>query len=644
MARSQTRNRLVSAFVLWGGCAALLFIAYAVVERIWLEDLGPDARNAAHLARGILVSLVTTMVTAAYLLGRVVPRLETSLGAADGSTGPQPPSGPALAAWLVGMRWVAVVALGAVVAFATLGTEHVPAGSAWALWVGVGALAALNGLATLVPRARLGRPGALVAQIAGDVAILGWLVHHAGGLTNPFAGFFVFHAVVAGIVLDAALARRVVAAIACFVLALTALEASGLVPPVGLTGLYETGERPWLHAGAVGLAVATMVVGCALIVVALVRTLRDEHDRLSRARGEVQAEREKLQSIIDCMADAVVFIGPDKTIQLRNRAADQLWPGGSPHGTDLRVCHPSGAWDRLTLKLKEPGPAGFHPVIPVGGRSFEATMAPVSDARGSNAGVVMVARDITERLEKQKWQVDHERMAVVGKLAAGLAHEINNPLGAMVLFTQHALKGIAPEDPLADHLQTVLRNANLCKKIVKDLLEYARRRPPERIDLDLAALLGDVVRTLSPGADGAMIRIQSRIDAGVPARFCGDPDQLRQVLVNLGLNAIEAMSSGGTLELLVRCPDRAHLSIDVSDTGPGIPAEDRERIFSAFFTTKPGGTGLGLAVARDLVAAHGGTLDFASEGGKGTTFTATLPVAPQRASLASEAAEKEAAA
>ncbi len=173
----------------------------------------------------------------------------------------------------------------------------------------------------------------------------------------------------------------------------------------------------------------------------------------------------------------------------------------------------------------------------------------------------------------------------------------------------------------AERLQKILSAAGV-----------ASRRASEQLITDgRVTVNGDVVRTLSPGADGSGIRIESRIDATVPARFWGDPDQLRQVLVNLGLNAIEAMSSGGTLGFVMRCPDRAHLSIDVSDTGPGISPEDRERIFSAFFTTKPGGTGLGLAVAKDLVAAHGGTLDFVSEVGRGSTFTVVLPTASQRA-------------
>jgi signal transduction histidine kinase len=217
-----------------------------------------------------------------------------------------------------------------------------------------------------------------------------------------------------------------------------------------------------------------------------------------------------------------------------------------------------------------------------------------------------------------------EQMAVVGKLAAALAHELNNPLGAIALFTQHALEEIDPREPLAEYLGTVKRNANLCKKIVRDLLEYARQRPPERRALALRALLGDVVRTLEPQAQtsGVTIRCDCDIQQDI---VIGDPDQLRQALVNLGLNSIEAMPDGGLLRFrLISRPDGA-VQIAVVDNGVGIPLEQQERIFTAFHTTKPQGTGLGLTVARDLVTAQGGAIEFESTRGLGSTFTITLP-------------------
>jgi signal transduction histidine kinase len=237
----------------------------------------------------------------------------------------------------------------------------------------------------------------------------------------------------------------------------------------------------------------------------------------------------------------------------------------------------------------------------------------------------MVARDITERIEAQQWRMREEQMAVVGKLAAALAHELNNPLGAIALFTQHALADIKPQDPLADYLGTVLRNANICKKIVRDLLEYARQRPPQRREIAVGELLGDVVRTLEPRAQRSGVAIRGEVNGRGDAFLYCDPDQMLQVLVNLGLNSIEAMPNGGALTFRLEPASEDSVRIAVVDTGFGISPEEQERIFTAFHTTKPEGTGLGLTVARDVLAAHRGTIEVTSTPGKGSTFTVVLP-------------------
>jgi len=208
-----------------------------------------------------------------------------------------------------------------------------------------------------------------------------------------------------------------------------------------------------------------------------------------------------------------------------------------------------------------------------------------------------------------------------------LAHELNNPLGAIALFTQHALAETNPADALAEYLGTVLRNTNLCKRIVRDFIEHARQGPPERRAVVLLDLLGDVMRTLEPQArqSAVTIRCEARGRKRDVFSVHGDPDQLRQVLLNIGLNAIEAMPHGGTLVFTLKRGPRAAVQIGVVDSGAGIPPGDQERIFAAFQTTKPQGTGLGLTVARDIVAAHSGMIEVVSAPGRGTAFTVTIP-------------------
>jgi len=640
--RRQLLGNVGKAFLIWAGVCVIVFIPYEVVERLWLRELSGRALGVLHIVRGMTAALLATLATAAYLLRRVVPSLERSLGeAAPSSKYGKFEVHEGLVSWFIGLRWIAVFVSAAVVGFGTQASGRVAPESAPYLWAGVLALAAFNGVLSLLGPRRLASQRALAVQVAGDVVALGWLLHYAGGLQNPFAGLFVFHAAIAAVVLEARQARRVAVSIAGFVLALAALEAS--VFPPGCLLRDAQGACPeavdWVFHAAAGTGVAVLVVGSAFIVIALVRALHAERERLAQATAalaaraedlgaaqmQVQQERERLQTIIDCMADAVLYVTPDGVVRLSNRAAREFWPPETLPDGDLKACHPPEKWDLLLEKVAAPELLELHPIFQVGGRSYEASYARVCDPDGKVSGVVLVGRDVTERLETQQWRMQEERMAVVGKLAAALAHELNNPLGAISLFTQHALAEIKPLDPLADYLGTVLRNANLCKKIVRDLLEYARQRPPERREFPLGELLGDVVRTLEPHAQTSGVAIQCEPNSKGDVFLHGDPDQLRQVLVNLGLNSIDAMPNGGILTFRLDPGPGGSVRIAVADTGVGISLEQQERIFTAFHTTKPEGTGLGLTVARDLVAAHGGTIEVQSTPGKGTTFTVTLP-------------------
>lgn len=628
-----------------GVCAAV-WILFELAERYWLGLTSSQSLAVLHVVRGLTVALLAMGAAALYLLRCGVPSLERSVGFSVGADR-KPGVREDLVTWIIGLRWIAVFGAAGVVAFATLVSRRLPPESAPYLWAGVIALAIFNGALSLGGIRPLTSQRALVLQVAGDVAALGWLVHFAGGLQNPFSGFFVFHAAVAAVTLEVRQARQIAAAIGGFVLVLAALETS-VLPPACLLAAGQSdcpAAVDWMRHAAAASAVAVAVIVCALLLSTLVQALRAESERLAltfsaltartdeliAAQDRAWEERERLQMILDCMSDAVLYLSPDGKVRMRNRAAQTFWPTEAPEDGVI-ACHPKEKRDRLMEKVAALESIEPHPIFQIRGRSYDASYARVCDAAGTFRGVVMVARDVTERIEAQQWRIRGEQLAVVGKLAAALAHELNNPLGAIALFTQHALAEIDPQDRLAEYLGTVKRNANLCKKIVRDLLEYARQRPPERRQVALDGLLGDVVRTLEPHAQtsGVTIRCEFNTPRGVFAD--GDPDQLRQILVNLGLNSIEAMPNGGLLEFKLASLNGS-VRIAVADTGIGIPPEEREHIFTAFHTTKPQGTGLGLAVARDLVAAHGGTIEFESARGQGSTFTITLPRA-ERAMLA----------
>jgi len=217
-----------------------------------------------------------------------------------------------------------------------------------------------------------------------------------------------------------------------------------------------------------------------------------------------------------------------------------------------------------------------------------------------------------------------EKMASLGILSSGVAHEINNPLGVILGFAGYLEKKLDPEDPNYHYINEIKRESKRCKKIVQDLLNYARTPQPEFHETDLNELLEQIADFAANHTDLRQVEIEYDFDPELPP-VAIDADQIRQVAINLILNAGAAMPEGG--ELLIstkRDEDRAIIS--VADTGCGIPAEEQEKIFEPFFTTKARGTGLGLAITRQIIEQHRGLLSIASKPQEGTTITIELPI------------------
>lgn len=232
------------------------------------------------------------------------------------------------------------------------------------------------------------------------------------------------------------------------------------------------------------------------------------------------------------------------------------------------------------------------------------------------------SRDALERHQEQMLRSD--RLATVGELAAGLAHELRNPLAGMAGALHVLASRLAPDDerqPVLADLQAQITRMN---QTLTDLLRHARPAAPQRIDVDINGLLEQsLIFVPRHGLD-----VVRRFDESLPAVYV-DPNLLHQALLNLLVNARHAMPHGGRLGVETRraASGGGVIEIRISDTGAGIPAENLDRIFQPFFTTKSLGTGLGLAIAARVVEQHGGSIAVESTIGVGTTFTITLPAA-----------------
>ena len=239
-------------------------------------------------------------------------------------------------------------------------------------------------------------------------------------------------------------------------------------------------------------------------------------------------------------------------------------------------------------------------------------------------------RTLRRYLRLQEEAARQERLAALGGMAAVLAHEIRNPLGAIKGLAQFLGEKQAADPPQLEMTQTIAQEATRLERLVNDLLSYARPRPPDRQPTNLPDVLGDVLRLVLPAAEAAGVVCRLDVPEEVP-RIAADPEQLKQLFGNLALNALQAMPKGGRLTLAVRPMDgkggmRRAVEVAIEDTGSGIPEADLSRIFEPFYTTRTKGTGLGLAICKQIVEAHGGVIRTARTGPEGTTILVTLPV------------------
>lgn len=236
---------------------------------------------------------------------------------------------------------------------------------------------------------------------------------------------------------------------------------------------------------------------------------------------------------------------------------------------------------------------------------------------------------LAELSATQRQLVRQERLAAIGELASTIGHELRNPLGVLsnALYLVRNDLGAAISERSRRHLATAEREVSAASVIVSDLLEFARAREPVPVEFDVNGLVDEVL-SVSPPPSG--VGVERAGDAG-PVPLTADRDQLRQVLLNLVGNAVQAMPDGGTLRVAVE-PMAGAVRVRVADTGTGMTDEVRAQVFEPFFTTKARGVGLGLAVTRRIVESHGGEVTVDSAPGQGTTFTVTLPqvAAPRR--------------
>lgn len=359
------------------------------------------------------------------------------------------------------------------------------------------------------------------------------------------------------------------------------------------------------------------------------RTIERQNEALDRMVDDLRRERAYVENILRTVSNGVITVDLAGRITRMNEDARETLAIPEVMGARLGDLLPDkGLQDILDEALDDGRVRRAQELTVRNGRGQMLTLAlstALLRSEDQPIGVVLSFSDLTRLRALQEQVRRHERLAALGSLTAGVAHEIRNPLGIIKGCAEILEKRFGGAEGENGLCQDIIQEVNRLSRVVTDFLDFARPRDPALETVNLDALLQRNIDLVSAqGRD----RIEFRTALGAPGALVkADPEQFRQVFLNLMINAIEAMPDGGTLEVSTRVDDDGdHVLIRIADTGMGVSEEAMAQIFNPFFTTKSEGTGLGLSIVHRIVDSHGGDIGIESRPGEGATFTLRFPL------------------
>ena len=553
--------------------------------------------------------------------------------------------------WLVKLRWIAITGVFLTVSVASWGFDVI--GPLLPLYLIAGLMVLYNFEAQIYPKHIAEKPLASIKRHAGthivlDLLSLTVLIHFSGGIENPFIFYFIFHLVIASILLSKKVSYILATLNTLLLSSLIFLEHYAVLPHYHLGFLPEDLWRNPIYISSVlfvftstlffSVYLATSIMDTARAREAetfeLKESLEEKVVELDDARNEVLFERNKLKSIIECMQEGVVFVDSENCVSLFNKAAQQIRKEQFGLDTDDGFSPETyGIHPQIAKNLSEGGDVIEQQSTQINEKFFENTYAAVRDGNSVPLGTVLVCRDVTDRKRMEIQMIQSEKMATIGELAAGVAHEINNPLDGLLNCTLRIRRNPKNEEQIKEYLDLMEDAIRRIESTVRQLLNFSRKHELTLTSVSLNEVINEVIGLIDYSVEGRHIQIERRFQDNLTS-IIGDKHLLEQVALNLGLNAIAAMPNGGVLTFKTgtiefdSLLDEAVVFVQVTDTGIGIPRSVRDRIFDPFYTTKitGKGTGLGLSVSNRIVREHGGVIEFESEEGQGSMFTIKLPV------------------
>jgi two-component system sensor histidine kinase PilS (NtrC family) len=558
--------------------------------------------------------------------------MRTPLPATSPDIAPTPwrskPRGTALV-WLAGLRALVAVALLAPLAAFTAGQGQL----SQAAWLAMLPLLPLASSGFGLLRGERITPAGLFIQFLADAFVVLAVVWSTGGLLSAYTPLLLLPVLAASVLGGRRGGLRAAAVLSTGVVTIAAVQYGWIPVPELLRGPLRALLLP-----AVPLAAYTVVanVGGLLATALLIGHLSESLSRsdadLARATSSLADLTTLSQRVIDSMTGGLIVTDAQGGIVLFNRTAEAIVGRRAEDVLGQSIGHvlplPSGAETSLPVRMECTFTRVDGNVIELG-----ATVAPLLAGGGQRAGQLVTFQDLTSIKQREVERQRQERLAAVGEMAAGIAHEIRNPLASMSGSIQLLRKELDLRDDQATLLDIVMRESQRLNDIIKNFLSYAGPQRVTRSRVDVARLMREVGALLGQQDSGSRPPVTIEVDAPNAVYHDVDEAQLRQVVWNLATNGIKAMPDGGTLHLgahEISAASGASVRMSVRDEGVGMVQADIERMFQPFQSGFRQGSGLGLAIVRRIVTDHGGRVSVQSSPGNGTEVVVSLPMAAAR--------------
>jgi two-component system NtrC family sensor kinase len=363
---------------------------------------------------------------------------------------------------------------------------------------------------------------------------------------------------------------------------------------------------------------------------------------LEAANLGLRSKSGELQAMFDSISDGVIVYGTSGTVQHRNHVSPLYFPQETLPGCSCReLFHPEHASAPHDCPV-ERALAGERVEVSIASlpsegksRYFDVTATPIEDSKGEQKRALVFLRDVTDKRLQEMQLIQAEKLSSIGVLAAGVAHEINNPLSSVAGYAEALLRRFKEEHALAEdprleafpkYLQVIVRESYRCKGIIDCLLSFSRKSDGAVSNININEVLNEVLELVRHKAHYDRIDIQTNLQSDLPD-VLADPTGIRQICMNLLINAHQAISGAGLVEITTKRTGQSMVMFQIRDSGCGIPKDAVEQIWDPFFTTKNvgQGNGLGLAVTYNIIKRLGGDISVESQMGKGSKFTVRIP-------------------